>query len=365
MKSFYVCVIVFLYCCFCSVKLFAGIPVYVWQGWDEHTTEKTLKRDFAKWKRHGVSGVCMNTGFDVEKARVASVVAKSFGLEFHAWAPCMLQENLNPEWYAVNRLGESAFDKQAYVPYYKCLDPRNPEVIGWLKEQCARLAEIPDVDYVQLDYIRYADVILAKGLWQKYGLIMDTEYPVADYCYCDRCVNDFKRLFGIDIKKIVDPSSCREWAQFRCDAITDLVNQLAEVVHEKGKKISADVFPGPDSYAKWMVRQEWSKWNVDVLFPMNYNDFYLKTADWLKEIVKEEVEAVNGKKNIYSGLFICHDWQNKHKVTDPENSGLLPSELREAVLGSIESGAKGVCLFTATSMTEEHWKMLYEIIQGH
>lgn len=344
---------------------YARIPVFVWQGWDQKTTEATLQADFLKWKNHGVSGVCLNTGFDVEKARIGAQVAKSLGLEFHAWAPCMLQENLDSTWYAVNRLGESAYHKQAYVPYYKCLDPRNPEVIRWLKEQCARLADIPEVDYVQLDYIRYADVILAKGLWQKYNLIMNEEYPTADYCYCDRCVNDFKQAYGIDIRQVKDPSACKEWAQFRCDAITDLVNQLAEVVHAKGKKISADVFPGPFSHARWMVRQEWHRWNVDKLFPMNYNDFYLENAKWLKKIVKEEVKSVNKKKTIYSGLFICHDWRNKHKVVDPENSGLLPSELKEAVSGSMKSGAAGICLFTAQSMSDEHWQVLDEILSGN
>ena len=46
--------------------------------------------------------------------------------------------------------------------------------------------------------------------------------------------------------------------------------------------------PGPDSHAKWMVRQEWNKWNIDAFFPMNYNDFYLEDASWLAPIVKRK-----------------------------------------------------------------------------
>lgn len=41
------------------------------------------------------------------------------------------------------------------------------------------------------DMIRYPDVILAEGLWAKYGLHMDREYPRFDYCYCDNCVEGF------------------------------------------------------------------------------------------------------------------------------------------------------------------------------
>lgn len=346
-------------------RAMAEVPVYVWQGWDSHYTEQTLTEQMRQWKDRGVDGVCLNTGFDLEKARVGAAAAHSLGLEFHAWAPTMVQAGLDPSWYTVNRNGEPADKKPAYVPYYTTLDPANPEVVEWLKKKVGDLASVPGVDYVQLDYIRYADVILARGLWAKYGLVMKEEYAPADYCYCNRCVETFKKKTGIDIRKVKDPSKCKEWAQFRCDAVTSLVNQLAEVVHAKGKKISADVFPGPYSHAVPMVRQEWNKWKVDALFPMNYNDFYLKKASWLKKIVKEETRSIAGSKNekLYSGLFICHDWPNKHLVVDPENSGLLPSEMRDAVLGSLRSGAYGICLFTASSMTDEHWKALDEALK--
>ncbi len=89
---------------------------------------------------------------------------------------------------------------------------------------------------------------------------------------------------------------------------------------------------------------------------MNYNDFYLEDASWLAPIVKEEVAAVQGKKPVYSGLFICEDWQNKANIKDPEGHGLIPSEIEEAVRGSMENGAAGVALFTPGNMTDEHWK---------
>jgi Uncharacterized protein conserved in bacteria len=347
----------------CSVHLTAKTPVYIWQGWDNKTTtEENLKDDFTKWKSQGVTGVCFNTGFDLEKAKVASRIAKSLGLEYHAWMPCMLHAGLNPSWYAVNRLGQSAHDVQVYVPYYTCLDPHNKEVQAWLIEQYCKMAELPDVDYVQLDYIRYPDVILARGLWEKYGLVMNEEYPKADYCYCDDCVAAFKEKTGIDIRKVDDPSKCKKWAQFRCDIITDLVNKLASAVHAKGKKISADVFPGPHSHAVWMVRQEWNKWNIDAFFPMNYNDFYLEKASWVGKITRKEVKAVKGKIPVYSGLFICKDWKNKASVVDPEHSGLVPSEIEEAVAGSMKAGAAGISLFTPKSMTDEHWDALKQVL---
>lgn len=345
-----------------SMSLWANVPVYVWQGWSNSTTESSLRKDFSKWKEHGVVGVCFNAGFDIEKITVAAKVAKSLNLEYHAWIPCMLQSGLDSTWYAVNRLGESAYSEQAYVPYYKFLDPHNEEVKAYLIRKYSEVAAIPEVDFIQLDYIRYVDVILARGLWDKYGLVMHEEYPKADYCYCDNCINDFKSQTGIDIRAVKDPSKNKKWAQFRCDIITNFVNRLTDSIHAQGKKVSADVFPGPYSYAVKMVRQEWNKWNIDAFFPMNYNDFYLEDAAWVGKVTREEVKSVKGRIPVYSGLFICLDWRNKNKITDPEGAGLLPSEIATAVKGSIKAGAKGICLFTPDSMTEEHWAALDRVL---
>jgi hypothetical protein len=191
---------------------------------------------------------------------------------------------------------------------------------------------------------------------------MNVEYPKADYCYCDDCVAAFKAQTGIDIHKVKDPSKCKKWAQFRCDIITDFVNKITEAVHAQGKKVSADVFPAPRSYAVWMVRQEWNKWEIDAFFPMSYNDFYLEKASWVGKVTREEVKSVKGKIPVYSGLFICKDWKNKENLVDPEYSGLLPSEIDEAVSGSMKAGATGISLFTPHSMTDEHWEALSQTL---
>ena len=59
---------------------------------------------------------------------------------------------------------------------------------------------------------------------------------------------------------------------------------------------------------------------------------------------EEEVASVQGKKPVYSGLFICEDWQNKANIKDPEGHGLIPSEIeggRKRLHGK-RSGWRGV-----------------------
>ena len=82
------------------------IPVYAWAGFADNATEKSLTADFKAWKKHGVTGVCINAGMDLEKIRTASKAAKKAGLEYHAWVPNMTPGGKPKSWYTVNRLGE-------------------------------------------------------------------------------------------------------------------------------------------------------------------------------------------------------------------------------------------------------------------
>lgn len=333
------------------------IPVFAWSGIPKDATKESLTKTYSEWKEHGVTGLCINGGMDIEKIKMASEAAHGLGLEYHAWTPVMTQGGMPHSWYAVSREGKSADTDPAFVSYYTFLDPHNPNVRKWAKEILTEIALIPTVDYVQLDYIRYPDVILARGLWNKYGLDMHEEYPAADYCYCPDCVADFKALTGIDITKVRHPERIAKWAQFRCDNVTGMVKEIADEVHSKGGKISADVFPGPRSHAVPMVRQEWDKWPLDKVFPMNYNDFYLADVNWVGKVTREEVRSIPGVP-VYSGLFICKEWRRKVELKDPEQSGLVPDEIGEAVIQSMKAGAEGICLFTPEDMTPEHWEAL-------
>ena len=352
----------------CTQQNQSKITVYAWMGGPGKLTDAEIKAQFEDLKEKGLDGLMYSGGHDPETYRRVGKIAKAAGLEFHAWIPTMVQgknPKLDSAWYAVNGLGESAYDKPAYVDHYKFLCPDRPEVYNFLEELYAGVADVPEVDGIHLDFIRFPDVILARGLWEKYGLVMDREYPQYDYCYCDKCVADFKEKTGIDIKAVEDPSQVEEWKQFRYDLITRIVNRLADMVHSKNKVITAAVFPGPNSIAKKIVRQEWDKWNLDAFYPMNYNDFYLEGTKWIGEMCKEGVTSIDNRAPLYSGLFICPNPEKKASEPDPENHGLVPEELEAAIRESMENGAAGICLFTPGRMTDKDWvvfeKAIYEL----
>jgi hypothetical protein len=344
----------------------AKIRCSAWLGGPGTATDQELEARFADLKKKGIDSLLYSGGHDPETYRRVGKIAKAAGLEFQAWIPTMIQQDdpkLKPEWYGVNGLGQSAYDKPACVSYYRFLCPDREEVYLYLADLYGRVAEVPGVDGVHLDFIRFPDVILARGLWKKYGLVMDREYPQFDYCYCDKCVSDFKAGTGIDIKAVKDPSQVEAWKQFRYDLITRLVNRLAKEVHAKGKEITAAVFPGPNSIAKKIVRQEWDKWDLDAFYPMNYNDFYLEGTKWIGAMCKEGVAALGNRRPLFSGLFICPNPAKKASEPDPENHGLLPEELEAAIRESMANGAAGICLFTPDRMTDAHWAVLEKVIR--
>ena len=342
------------------------IPVYAWLGGPGEETDEEILKKFKDYKEKGIDVLMYNGGQDPAVYSRVGKLAKAAGLGFHTWIPTMVQQprpGLDSSIYAINRKGESTFDKPPYVDYYRFMCPCRSETYEFLENMYSKIADVPEVDAIHLDYIRYPDVILARGLWDKYGLVMDKEYPEYDYCYSDKCKQDFLDSTGIDLDALEDPTQSEEWRQFRYDRITSIANRLAEMVHSKNKMINAAVFPGPNSVAKKIVRQEWDKWNLDAFFPMNYNDFYLESPSWIGEVVKEEVAAVNNEIPIISGLFICPDPANKANEADPEGHGLLPEELEEAIRVSMENGASGICLFTPGRMTDAHWEVFEKAIR--
>jgi len=341
------------------------IPVFAWMGGPGEATDAELTATFTDYRSKGIDGLLYNGGQDPAVYERVAPLAKAAGLAFHTWIPTMVQGKrpaLDSTWYAVNGKGESALTHPAYVNYYQFLCPSEEGVYQFLSEMYTRVAAVPEVDGIHLDYIRFPDVILARGLWDKYGLVMDREYPEYDYCYCDRCVSAFAEKTGIDIRTAADPSEVEEWKQFRYDLITSLVNRLSADVRETGKELSAAVFPGPNSVAKRIVRQEWDQWNLDAFFPMNYNDFYLEGPEWVGTVTDEGVRALDGRAPLYSGLFICPNPEQKGTEHDPENHGLLPEELGLAIRSSMDNGAAGICLFTPGRMTEAHWEAFAKAI---
>lgn len=276
------------------------IKNWVWMRIDKKLTNDDWRRRFALMRECGIDAALFE-GYDANVYRIC----KDAGLEAHYWRWTLNRAEYletHPEWYAVNRLGESSSDKPAYVDYYRFLCPSRPEIAETLAESYLADAALPYVDGVHLDYIRLPDVVLPVNLWKNYGIEQTQELPQYDYCYCEYCRDAFKKQSGKDPLESEFPTENQSWLNFRYDAVGNVADTIARRVKSEGKFVSAAVFPGP-SMARRMVRQDWGKWTLDAFFPMIYNGFYNEGAAWIGRSVKESVNAVNGRAKIYAGLF--------------------------------------------------------------
>lgn len=268
-------------------------------------------------------------------------LAHEAGMEVHAWLWILNHPNprivsRHPEWYCINRLGDSAHDKPAYVPHYQFVCPRQPGVQEFMRDTVESLARIGDLDGLHFDYVRLPDVILAKGLWKKYGINQDREYPQYDYCYCDLCRSLFRERQGIDpAADMADPAAAEAWRRFRYDGVTALVNDiLVPVTRGAGKQTTAAVFPN------WQhVRQEWHTWHLDGFLPMLYHSFHDQDIDW----IGTEIQAAYGRmqqagnpKPVYAGLFV---------------PSLEAGDISAAIRIAREKQARGIALFSYQAMT--------------
>jgi hypothetical protein len=286
----------------------------------------------------GIDGVMLNAPTP-DDYRVAIPIAHMHGIEVYAWLWTMNLEHgrdsivkAHPEWLSVNRKGESLADTNIYVNYYKFMCPALPEVREFIKKKIVAYCEVEGLNGIAIDYHRFVDVILPTTLWSRYGIVQDKEYPEFDFGYHPAMIKLFKEKYGYDPREQEDPSIDEKWLQFRCDQITEVANMIAEVVHSYGKVMAASPFPTP-KMAKSMVRQDWGKWNLDIVFPMVYHNFYTGDVSFISDCTLENVRDKNPMTTLYCGMT--------------GSNGPIMFECMDAALNS---GAKGISIFTVGSL---------------
>lgn len=307
-------------------------------------------------KETGFDGVILNAPTPDDYRNVIPVAHK-YGLEVYAWLWTMNLEHdrediiqEHPEWFSVNRKGESLADTKAYVDYYKFMCPALPEVREYVRQKIIAYCEVDGLNGIAIDYHRFVDVILPTTLWPKYGIVQDREYPEWDYGYHPAMIQLFMNRYGYDPREQEDPSVDEQWLQFRCDQITEVANEIAEVVHSYGKVMAASPFPTP-AMSRSMVRQDWGKWNLDIVFPMVYYNFYTEDISFISDCTIENVRDKNEKTTLYCGMMA---------VNGPDMFRNMDAAL--------DNGAEGIAVFTINNLrspeVRAHFKVYTDSVRA-
>lgn len=335
-----------LFAAFCAVSCGpkekdATYPMFL--TWIEDLPGVDMEEAFANMSEAGLDAVMLHAA-TVEDYKKNVEIAKKYGIKVYAWIwtlnpprqerPQMLQEH--PDWFDVNRNGQSLVDYKAYVNSYKFLCPTLPEVKEYLKNKVEEVCEIDGIEGVCLDYCRLVDVVLPISLSYNYNITQDTEvFPQWDFGYHPAMLEKFIKEYGYDPREQEDPSRDPKWAQFRCDEVTEVANMMVDIIHSYGKVATASPFATP-KIASFMVAQDWGKWEVDIIFPMLYCAFYTQEVGYAYDGTIEN----NRDKHPETVLGVGLDTE----------LGDCPSMIFDKMDGAFKAGAQAVSLYTIAGL---------------
>lgn len=305
----------------------------------------------ARMARLAAAGITdLLPGDGPERIKELIRMGQQCGIRVHAWHWMMnvgaaKECRDHPDWYSVNRLGQSCRDFHPYVGYYHFLSPFSPGAREYVKTGVRRMAQIKGLASVHFDYIRYVDVILGSELQTHYRhnggpLVQDRLLAEYDFGYHPLARKEFKEKFGVDPMDLPDKEENAAWKQFRMDAITSLVDECVQICHEEGTLASAAVFPFPE-LARDYVRQDWPHWSLDLIFPMAYKNDHGGNVYWVGFATKQGVRDLKPGQRLFTGVLVGH-------------YGNDMADFEEAIRQVRDNGASGITFFTADSLKDEH-----------
>lgn len=320
---------------------------WVWMHPDTTKTQAGWDSAFAELAALGIHGVLM--GVNAEVMKLAIPIAHRHQIQIHGWMWAMNRGDAPDNYLSVNALGKSLAEEKAYVNYYKFMCPALPEVHEFVKNKIAEVERIDGLDGIHLDYIRYVDVILPKGLWSKYNLKQTDIMPEYDYGYHPKMIELFKKEYGKSPYEIPDYSHDSLWQQFRMNQLSAFVDTLSDLFYSKNLKLSAAVFPDPEM-SKTMVRQDWGRWHLDYYFPMNYYGFYNADTTWVKQRMMVSRQS-HPQAPIFCGL-IFSDIKTGETVLS-------------AAKAAFDGGASGISFFEYHGLKSEQKAAIKKLAQTY
>lgn len=310
--------------------------------WMEDREGLDLDTLFVHMKEAGIDGLMLYVP-DQESYAKAAALAKENDVTLYAWIwtlrPRADRDQLlkeHPEWFDYNVKGESLADSRPYLDSYAFLSAALPQVREYVRENIRRVCEMEGIDGICLDYCRIVDRVLPISLSYKYEKVHDGDFfPEYDYGYHPEALKMFESEHGYNPTAQGDPGRDSLWCAFRERMITEVANIAAEVAHSYGKKVTASPFVTSE-HAAAMVGQRYSDWNLDLVFPMVYADFYSMEPGFVFDAVSQNMADHNPMTEIYCGL-------------GAELGGSFES-LIENMDAAFSAGAKGISLYTIAGL---------------
>ena len=322
--------------------------------WLEDLPDIDMETAFTHMEEAGLDAVMLHAA-SIDDYRKDVEIARRHGITVYAWVwtlnpprqerPQIMAEH--PDWFSVNRNGQSTLEYKAYVNSYKFLCPILPEVRDYLVQKVKDICAVDGVEGICLDYCRLVDCVLPISLAYNYELFQDGEvFPEYDFGYHPAMLAAFQEKHGYDPREQDDPSRDEVWRQFRCDQITEVANLLCDAAHAAGKAVTASTFSGA-GVSRFMVFQDWGKWKLDLAHPMCYTDFYTMDPSFARDATLQNQLAKAPGTTLMCGV-------------DTELGG-DPEHIFEKMDAAFSAGATGISLYTVEGLESADLRRRFKV----
>lgn len=322
--------------------------------WLEDLPGIDMETAFTHMEEAGLDAVMLHAA-SVDDYRKDVEIARRHGITVYAWVwtlnpprqerPQMIADH--PDWFSVGRNGLSTAQQKVYVNSYKFLCPALPPVRDYLVRKVDEICAVEGIEGICLDYCRLVDCVLPVSLAYNYGLFQDGEvFPEYDFGYHPAMLAAFQAKYGYDPREQEDPSRDETWRQFRCDQVTEVANLLCDTAHKRGKTVTASPFSAA-GVARFMVFQDWGKWDLDLVHPMAYTDFYTMDPSFAYDATLSNQLAKGEKTTLMCGV-------------DTELGG-DPEHIFEKMDAAFRAGARGISLYTIEGLASADLRRRFKV----
>ena len=322
--------------------------------WLEDLPEIDMESAFTHMEEAGLDAVMLHAA-SVEDYRKDVEIARRHGITVYAWVwtlnpPRQERQQIieeHPDWFSVGRNGLSTLEQKVYVNSYKFLCPALPEVRKYLEQKVKDICAVEGVEGICIDYCRLVDCVLPVSLAYNYGLFQDGEvFPEYDFGYHPAMIEKFQAQYGYDPREQEDPTRDETWRQFRCDQITEVANVICDAAHASGKLVTASPFSAA-GVSRFMVFQDWSKWDLDIVHPMAYTDFYTMDPSFAYDATLANQLAKGPNTTLMCGV-------------DTELGG-DPAFIFEKMDAAFAAGAQGISLYTIEGLNDPELRSRFKV----
>ncbi|MCI8436114.1 MAG: family 10 glycosylhydrolase [Clostridia bacterium] len=240
---------------------------------------------------------------------------------------------VHPEW--INKSSEGL---TATVDGHQAIfaDPANDEYRNMLSRYVREMfTNYPDLDGINLDFIRYPDKAAAG---REFGYTMTSMRKfLQTYRYTFRGDdNTNETQLRKDFDKFIrsDKTIRAQWDAFRCDQVTLMVETLRTVMKGVKSQGLVSISTGPSAVsAKNELYQDWGSWVRRGLIDMCTPMAYYTASETVEKIAKEEIVLINNLAYAYVGI-------GPYQL-------LPPSEWVAQIAATNAAGAMGYSLFSS------------------